>query len=93
VSALPAVKPSAPATATVAREATYARGLDLGATSLIGVFGTQRNRAALVRSASGRILRVQVGDDLDGGKVTAIGDEDMRYTRGGQTITLKLPRG
>lgn len=92
ISSLPPVAPSEPTSRLVAREATVAFGLDLTEVNLLGVFGTQRNRLALVRLANGRIERVKVGDTLDGGRVTAIGEADLRLTRGGQNITLRMPR-
>jgi len=75
----------------VAREAT-SRGLDMGRVNLIGVFGTQQNRTALIREVDGRIRRVKVGDRIEGGRVAAIGSDELRYVRDGQNITLRMPR-
>jgi hypothetical protein len=36
---------------------------------------------------------VSVGDKLDGGKVAAIGDTELRYVKSGQNVVLKLPKG
>lgn len=36
---------------------------------------------------------VTVGDAIDGGKVAAIGESDLRYIKGGKNITLKVPKG
>jgi hypothetical protein len=36
---------------------------------------------------------VKVGDKLDGGKVAAISDKELRYIKRGQNITLELPTG
>jgi hypothetical protein len=90
---LPEVRPSAEAAGVVAKKATVARAIDLEEMSLIGVFGTERARYALVRQPNGRIARVKVGDRLDGGRVVAIGDTELRYQKSGNTLTLRLPRG
>ncbi|MGA0827722.1 MAG: hypothetical protein ACO3PW_10250, partial [Gemmobacter sp.] len=75
----------------VAREATTG-GLDMGRVNLIGVFGTQQNRTALIREVDGRIRRVKVGDRIEGGRVAAIGSDELRYVRDGQNVTLRMPR-
>jgi hypothetical protein len=36
---------------------------------------------------------VTVGDAIDGGKVAAIGESELRYIKGGKNITLKVPKG
>ena len=41
---------------------------------------------------SGRVLNLKIGDRLDGGRVAAIGDGELRYTKGGRNITLRMPR-
>lgn len=85
--------PDAPIRASVARQATVTGALNLGRTNLIGVFGTQNARYALVRESGGRLVRVKVGDRVDGGRVTAIGQTELSYQRGGQTVQLRMPRG
>ena len=83
----------APTRASVARQATVTGALNLGRTNLIGVFGTANARYALVRESGGRLVRVKVGDRVDGGRVTAIGASELRYQRGSQTLRLEMPRG
>jgi hypothetical protein len=61
--------------------------------NLIGVYGTERDRRALVRLSNGRFVKVQVGDRLDGGRIAAIGRDELRYTKGGRNITLSVPSG
>ena len=61
--------------------------------NLIGVYGTPSNRRALVRLPSGRYKKVQVGDTIDGGRVSAIGDSELRYQKGGRNLVLKIPSG
>ncbi|QGX98972.1 hypothetical protein EI983_12105 [Roseovarius faecimaris] len=87
------VSPSIPTTASVAKRATERNALKFKRVNLIGVYGTPNKRRALVRMSNGRYKKVQVGDRLDGGKVQAIGDDDLRYVKGGRTVVLKMPRG
>ena len=42
---------------------------------------------------SGRYVKLRVGDSIDGGKVAAIGDKELRYVKRGRSVTLKMPRG
>lgn len=87
--AVPAA-PVIPTQASVAREATQARAINLRQINLIGVTGTQSSRRALVRLSNGRIVTVRVGETLDGGQVTAIGDTELRYNRRGRDVVLRL---
>ncbi|MCV2868394.1 hypothetical protein OEW28_07105 [Defluviimonas sp. WL0002] len=82
--------PDIPTKANVAKQATIANGIDLGELSLIGIFGPASKRHALVRTSRGKILNVSVGDKLDGGKVSAIGDGQLAYIKGGKTHVLKM---
>jgi len=79
--------------ATVAKQATEKNALNLGKVNLIGLFGSKSNRRALVRMSNGSFVRVKVGDRLDGGQVTAIGDGQLSYQKGGRNTTLKLLAG
>lgn len=85
--------PSIPTTASVARQATLENALPLNRINLIGVYGTPNSRRALIRLASGRYVKVEVGDRVDGGRVAAIGEASVQYTKGGRNITLEMPRG
>lgn len=87
------VAPSVPSSASVASSATVRNAINLSRINLIGVYGTPANRRALVRLASGKYLKVKVGDKLDGGRVAAIGDSELQYTKGGRNVTLQMPRG
>ncbi|WP_170608283.1 hypothetical protein [Ruegeria arenilitoris] len=87
------VSPKIPTTASVARQATIDNAINLRKLNLIGVYGTPANRRALVRLPSGRYKKLKVGDRIDGGKVVAIGDSELRYQKRGQNVTLKMPRG
>ncbi len=85
--------PNLPTKASVAKKATFANAINLSKTNLIGVYGTPSNRYALVRQSTGRFVKVEVGDRLDGGQVAAITQSELRYVKNGQTVTLSMPRG
>jgi hypothetical protein len=87
------VAPSIPSTASVARQATMDNAINLRRINLIGVYGTAANRRALVRLPSGRYKKVKVGDSIDGGRIVAIGDSELRYQKSGRNTTLKIPSG
>ncbi|QRN81291.1 MAG: hypothetical protein JK586_07595 [Nocardiopsis sp. BM-2018] len=72
------------------REATQRRAIRVRNANLIGVFGTSSNRRALVRLSNGRVVRLQVGDSFDGGRVSAIGENELRYQRGGRDRVLRI---
>lgn len=85
--------PKLPTSASVAKQATEKNALALNEVNLIGLYGTAKNRRALVRLANGRFVKVAVGDRLDGGKVTAIGTSQLTYQKGARSVTLKLLKG
>ncbi|WP_322889708.1 MULTISPECIES: hypothetical protein [unclassified Yoonia] len=77
----------------VARAATQDNAIRLREINLIGVFGQPSARRALVRLGNGQLVRVQVGSELDGGQVTAIGENALNYVKRGTTYALQIPRG
>ncbi|MCT4555482.1 MAG: hypothetical protein N4A53_12405 [Pelagimonas sp.] len=87
------VSPSGPTGGSVARAATVRNAINLSKVSLIGVFGTESNRRALVRLPNGKYKKVKVGDRVDGGRVSAIDKSQLKYTKSGRSVTLKMPRG
>ena len=82
---------SAPTSGSVADRATFVNALNLSRINLIGVYGTQSNRYALIRQSNGRYKRVEVGDRIDGGVVAAITATEVRYQKGGRLIALQMP--
>ena len=88
-----AIAPSIPSTASVAREATVSNAINLRRVNLIGVYGTPSERRALVRLPNGRYQKVEVGDRFDGGRVSAIGDSELRYQKSGRNVVLTMPKG
>jgi len=66
--------------------------MNLRRVNLVGVYGTPSNRRALVRLSNGRYKKLEVGDRFDGGRVSAIGDAELRYQKGGRNMVLKMPQ-
>ncbi len=87
------VAPTLPSKASVAKQATVKNAIKLRDINLIGVYGKPSSRRALIRLSNGRYQKVAVGDKLDGGRVSAIGDGELRYNRRGRDVVLKMPRG
>lgn len=85
--------PSIPSRASVTKRATERNAINLSKVNLIGVYGSPSDRRALVRLKSGRYVKVEVGDRVDGGRVAAIGNDELRYVKRGRNITLKMPKG
>ena len=88
-----AVRPSGPVPTTVSRAATIENAINLRRINLIGVFGKPTSRSALIRLRNGRFKKVQVGDRIDGGRVAAIGESELRYVKSGRNLTLTIPSG
>lgn len=87
------VQPRIPSSTSVTREATVKNAINLNRVNLIGVYGQPSERRALVRLSNGRYQKVKVGDRLDGGRVSAIGDSELRYRKGGRNLVLRMPTG
>ncbi len=85
--------PPVPSRASVAKQATVRNAINLGKVNLIGIYGSPSKRRALVRLSSGKYVKVEVGDRVDGGRVSAIGSNELRYVKRGRNITLKMPKG
>ena len=88
-----AAQPSGAVPGGVARAATLEGAIRLRDVNLIGVYGQPNNRRALVRLGNGRYVKVEIGSSLDGGQVTAIGDNALNYVKRGKTYALPLPSG
>lgn len=86
------VTPKTPSKTSVAKQATVKNALNLRKINLIGVYGKPSSRRALVRLGNGRYKKVVVGDRIDGGQVSAIGEGELRYTKSGRNVVLKMPR-
>jgi hypothetical protein len=88
VAAAPA--PTAPRP-TAQRPTTQRIGLSRGNMALIGVFGSNTNRYALVRMPNGSIERMGPGDSVQGVRVAAIGSDSVRLNNRGRDTLLRLP--
>lgn len=86
----PAQQPSIPTRASVANAATEQDAINLRRMTLIGVFGSSANRRALMRLPNGRMVRVQTGDTVDGGRVAAIGENRVQYVKNGRNTVLEV---
>jgi len=87
------VAPSIPSNTSVAQQATVRNAINLRQLNLIGVYGKPSSRRALVRLSNGRYQKVKVGDSIDGGRVAAIGETELRYTKSGRNLVIKMPQG
>ncbi|GAA6187577.1 hypothetical protein [Litorivita sp. NS0012-18] len=87
------VAPAIPSSASVAKQATVRGALNLRKINLIGISGKPSARNALVRLSNGSIKKVKVGDRIDGGRVLAIGERELRYSKGGRNVVLQMPKG
>jgi Tfp pilus assembly protein PilP len=85
--------PRIPTRANVAQQATFKNAINLSKTNLIGVYGSDGKRYALIRTSSGRYNKVRVGDKVDGGVVAAITRSEVRYQKGGKMLVLAMPNG
>jgi len=81
----------APSNATVGNRATEEDAISLRGINLIGIYGEAGDRRALVRLQSGRYTKIEVGDRLNGGRVSAIDSDRVLYVRNGQTVVLRMP--
>ena len=94
VAAAATTTPSIPTRANVATRATTKNAINLRDINLIGIYGTSSARRALVRLDNGRYVKVQVGDRLDGGRVTSITATELTYQKGRRALKLAvLPLG
>lgn len=77
---------------SVTKAATVKNVLNLSDINLIGISGPKRNLNALVRLANGKILKLKVGDRLNGGRVMDIRTTALTYTISGRSFILDMPR-
>ncbi len=84
--------PSIPSRSSVTQAATVSNVIPLRKVAVIGIFGSSSNRSALIRAANGRTSTVKVGDRVDGGRVTAISETEVRYVKGSRNLVLAMPK-
>lgn len=61
------------------------------ALSLVGVFGSSKNRTVMFRTAGGSYRKIKLGQKISGWKLVAVGESSVKITKGGQEKTLRLP--
>ncbi|WP_323715609.1 hypothetical protein [Paracoccus aminovorans] len=79
--------------ASVAKAATTARGMDTGRTTIIGIIGAGQASRALIRLRSGKVVTVRLGDRIDGGTINSIGNGRLTYVKAGRTHELRMLDG
>lgn len=83
--------PTLPTNASVAKQATEVNALKTNRVALLGIFGTQANRYAMIRMMSGQVKKVQMGDSVEGGRIAGITSDAVKYQKGNRIITLSMP--
>ena len=48
-------------------------------------------RRALLRLPSGRYVKVEIGDRIDGGRIASIRENSLAYLKSGRKRVLKIP--
>ena len=79
--------------ANVATAATVTDGIQLRSTQIIGTIGAGKASRALVRLSNGRVITLRLGDRINGGTITAIGDSRITYVKGGRQLALGVLNG
>jgi len=83
--------PTLPTNVSVAKQATEVNALKTNRVALLGIFGTQANRYAMIRMMSGQVKKVQMGDSVEGGRIAGITSDAVKYQKGNRIITLSMP--
>ena len=65
--------------------------IDEGGATLIGIYGSDADRRALVRSASGRFSTLYLGSEFNGGRVVEIRRNEVIFDVRGKRVKLSLP--
>jgi len=84
----PVRKTAAP---TANRAASERVGLSRSSVSLLGVFGSSKDRYALLRLPNGSVKRVGAGDSVQGVRVAAVSRDSVRLTQGKRDTVLRMP--
>lgn len=88
-----AALPSGRGQGAAAQTATVKDGIQLSRTQIIGTIGAGKASRALVRLSNGRIITLRLGDKINGGQITDIGDSRITYVKGGRTQQLSVLSG
>ncbi|WP_238366183.1 hypothetical protein [Mesobacterium pallidum] len=89
--ATPVSSESAETSSEVAKAATTRAEFDPTEPMLLGTFGSDSDRLALLRLPNGRVAQVKTGDKVSGDLVVAIADETLTLSRGGRARQIAIP--
>ena len=78
---------------TAGNAATVKDGIQINRTQIIGTIGAGKASRALVRLSNGRVLTLRLGDRINGGTITDIGDSRITFVKGGQQQALSVLGG
>ncbi|TBN41936.1 hypothetical protein EYE42_05920 [Paracoccus subflavus] len=78
---------------TAGNAATVKDGIRINRTQIIGTIGAGKASRALVRLSNGRVLTLRLGDRINGGTITDIGDSRITFVKGGQAQALSVLGG
>ena len=67
--------------------------IDLNATQLIGTVGAGKASRGLIRLRNGKIVTVRLGDKINGGQITQIGNGGLQYVKAGKQYALPILNG
>ncbi|WCR09264.1 hypothetical protein JHW45_08965 [Paracoccus stylophorae] len=85
--------PAGRAQGSAAATATIKDGITLNRTQIIGTIGAGKASRALVRLSNGRVLTLRLGDRINGGTITDIGNSRITYVKGGRPQELSVLNG
>ncbi|SNR24987.1 hypothetical protein EYF88_01285 [Paracoccus sediminis] len=78
---------------TAGTAATVKDGIQINRTQIIGTIGAGKASRALVRLSNGRVLTLRLGDRINGGTITDIGDSRITFVKSGQQQALSVLGG
>ncbi|AUH34837.1 hypothetical protein [Paracoccus tegillarcae] len=85
--------PKGSSSGAVAATATVKDGIPLKRTQIIGTIGAGKGSRALVRLSNGKIITLRLGDKINGGTITEIGNSRITYAKGGRSSQLAVLDG
>ncbi|RMC23539.1 hypothetical protein C9E82_23830, partial [Paracoccus siganidrum] len=88
-----AAVPQGQSPASVTDAATVRNGIQVSRTQIIGTIGAGKASRALVRLSNGRVITLRIGDRINGGTITEIGDSRITYSKGGRSHVLGVLNG
>lgn len=80
-------------TTTAAATATVKEGIQVNRTQIIGTIGAGKASRALIRLSNGRVLTLRLGDRINGGTITEIGNSRITFVKGGRAQQLAVLNG